>query len=470
MSNPLKEFAREHAPGLFGSLRSAKDRVAIEWRVLRHLRARDLVRLVAPRRDLWRRELPVQRVRRHRVAGTPATWLAGAGSASAEGGHAWWLGPAAWAAGPLAALRSGYPADAGLKIVKSPGDVASGRYLTGAQHSRLQREAAHGHPQLLLAQIVLHLEGVGPRPYDLLELEGDDGVHVAYVSQDVGGRAPDAAAWRTGMARLRALADRDLLSIAAPDGFAHGDFREPDCNGNAFLDAGGTFRYVDFQNFLLGDYASYLDGLATAAAETSHFGDRSMLRGGRYLYQTVPGLDRPAKRDVANRLPVLHRLLDEAGCDLTGRHVLDIGCNIGMMLAAYLRAGAAWCHGWDMPHVVPHTERLLLGTGCTRFSLTGAMLAPERDLGADLPPFVRDGARPVVSFLALRGHVGWLPALTTLPWTHLIYEGHEGEDEAASRTHLGELTARTGARVASMATYRDGDSEPRVMAVVTRAA
>lgn len=464
----FKEFARNAFPGPFRALRDAKDRVVIEWRVLRHMSPQDIRRLVAPRRDLWRTDLPVQQVRRVKVAARLPEALLTMTPPPAQGGHAVYLSPEQWTASALRDLRRDYPGDAGIKVLRGVGTVADGQYLHGEHHSRVQRMALHGHAQLQLVAATLTIEGLGPRPYDLLEIEAEDGVHVAYVGRHVQGTVPTTAEWHRGMAALAALGARDLLSVAAPDGMANDDFREPDCNGNAFVDGDGNFLYVDFQNFLLGDYTTFLTELALAAAESSHFGDKSVIRGGRYLYQTVPGLDLPAKRSVGNRVVVLRELLRRADCDLTGRRVLDIGCNIGMMLASYLRMGASWCHGWDMPHVVPHTERLLLATGCTRFSLTGALLESDRPLRDDLPAFVRDGGPLVISYLAVRGHLGWLDALTTLPWTHMIYEGHEGEDEATTRGHIADLAKRVPCRLAALASYRDGDSDPRMVGIVVR--
>jgi hypothetical protein len=270
------------------------------------------------------------------------------------------------------------------------------------------------------------------------------------------------------MNTLRALQSKGLLGVVVPGGFSHDDFRQPDCSGNAFMDDEGKFQYVDFQNFVLQGYAQFLDGIVMQAAERSHFGDKSLLRGGRYLYQSVPGVDRPAKRDIAPRLEVLRQMLTDVGVTLEGRTVVDVGCNIGMMVGSYLREGAAWCHGWDMPAIVPHTERVLQGTGCTRFSLTGGMLNPDRDLVADLPTWLKDGRNLVVSYLAVHGHIGWLQGLEHLPWDTMIYESHEGESQEMARGFIAKLGERIPCRILAMTTYRDGDSDPRVLAVIKR--
>ncbi len=462
----MKEELREKFPGLYSLMRPVKQRVEIEWRTLRYFRVKDLTRWLWPNKDLWQSELPIQQVRRYPVSGTFDSVLASV--ATADGGHARYLSPAAWRTSGLAGLRKHFPPDAGLKLVRQVGDFATGEYLSGTEHAHLQRKFLHGHPKLLLVANTLYLEGLGPRLYDVIEVALDDGIHVGYVSRHVGGRAPTSAEWQRGIAALKALQNKDLLSVVIPGGFSHLDFREPDCSGNAFVDSEGRFQYVDFQNFVLSGYAGFLDTIVMNAAERSHFGDKSILRGGRYLYQTVPGVDRPAKRDIAPRLETMRKIFAEAGLDLRGRSVFDIGCNIGMMIGSYLREGAAWCHGFDMPEIVPHTERVLLGTGCSRFSLTGGMLRPDRDLLADVPPWLKDGRTMVLSYLAVHGHIGWLNGLDALPWDTMIYEGHEGESEEMARGFIATLNEKIPCRVVTMTTYRDGDSDPRVLAIIER--
>jgi hypothetical protein len=160
--------------------------------------------------------------------------------------------------------------------------------------------------------------------------------------------------------------------------------------------------------------------------------------------------------------------MDEAGVSVEDRLVLDVGCNVGMMLAQYLALGARWCHGWDRAFVTPHTERLLHALGCTRFSLTGGDITAAQPLDADVPEFLRpalDGC--VVSYLAVRGHLGWLDALARLPWSFLIYEGHEHDTAADFANYMTQLRQLTPCRVAATGTYRDGDSEERTVAIIS---
>jgi hypothetical protein len=179
---------------------------------------------------------------------------------------------------------------AGLKLVRNPGSPATGEYLHGPQHSALQRHLLHDHPRLTLVANLLHLEDLGPRLYDLIELETAGRAWTGYVVRHVDGRPPTPAEHDAGLRRLRALEARGVLEPLLPGGWSHEDLASVDCHGNALIDsATGSFAYVDFQSFRLTGYAAYLDALAVAATEATHFGDESLLRGGRYLLHRLRG-------------------------------------------------------------------------------------------------------------------------------------------------------------------------------------
>ena len=259
------------------------------------------------------------------------------------------------------------------------------------------------------------------------------------------------------------------MKVILPAGFDDPEFHRPDCSGNAFVTCNGQFRYVDFQNFSLTGYGDYLRAVALDAAEASHFGDKSILRGGRYLYQSVPGLNLPGKRNIEVRTQVLTKLLEHAGVSVKDRLVLDVGCNVGMMMGQYLKLGALWCHGWDHEVVVPHTERLLFALGCTRFSTSGGVIAKTLRLQDALAPQLKphlDGC--AISYLAIRGHIDWLDALAEIPWAFMIYEGHEGESTPDSLQYLDDFEQRVPFRIAAQGEYADGDSEPRTVAILIR--
>lgn len=470
-----KEQLRDRAPWAYRLLRAVYVRTLIEYKVLRQLRPSRLLTALSGRREAWQAVLPLQRVLRVEVPGS-TRWegdleatLREWGLGAETGGHAVYLSPAAWQRSPLAALAQRYPADAGLKLMRNPGGIAEGEYVHGDGHSTLHVRALYGHRHLTLVANYFAQAGLGVRLYDLLEVSLGGVSRVAYVVQHApGGEVPPAECER-GIARLAELVRGGELEVIAPGGLAHHDFTCPTCNGNARLGSDGRFRYVDIQNFTLTRYERYLRRTAETAAEATHFGDKSVLRGGAYLYQAVPGLDMPAKRDPARRIPVLTRLLAEAGGSIEDRVVLDVGCNIGMMIGQYLSLGARWCHGWDRATVAPHTDKVLSALGCTRYSVTGGDITRDKDLAADLSPHVRGMLdRCIISYLAVRLHLGWLDALATLPWQYLMYEGHEGEDVARTRQFLTEFQGQVPCEITGIAEYQDGDSDPRVVAVLKR--
>ena len=470
----LKQLVRTRFPRLFGMARRLLDRFNIERRVLRQVGVRSLLASAVGRRVPWQGVLPRQRPQRFTIETTEPVqvddiedYFRGLELKLESGGHTIYLPPSMLSRPEFRELARSYPPGIGLKIMRNKGGIDSTHYLHGAHHSRLQVRITYGHRHLTLVANLLYAHGVGPRLYDLVELELGGVVWTAYVLEHIEGTEPSMTQCEEGISTLRAMEARRLFSVIAPLGFDHGDFQCPSCNGNALVDAQGRFKYIDFQNFVLEKYADYLRTLAKEAADASHFGDRSLLRGGTYLYQSIPGVGLPAKRDVARRNAVIGDLLCKAKVDLRGRVVLDVGCNVGMMMAEYLGMGAGWCHGWDRPDVVAHTDRLLLALGCTRFSTTGAELTAERRLLEDIPEFLRprlDGC--VISYLAVRGHLGWLEALRSLPWEVMIYEGHEGETQRELIEHVEQLRALLDIELLQVESYEDGDSEPRFVALL----
>jgi hypothetical protein len=140
-----------------------------------------------------------------------------------------------------------------------------------------------------------------------------------------------------------------------------------------------------------------------------------------------------------------------------------------MMMSEYLRMGARWTHGWDRPHVVVHTEKLLLALGCTRFSTSGADISESYDLRNDIPDFLIPGLEGcVVSYLAIRGHISWLKSLHTIPWSIMLYEGHESETRDDFDRYIRELNQDSKFEVAAVDDYVDGDSDRRTLAVLRR--
>lgn len=473
----VRGWVSVHFPEPYFFLGKLRDQFSSEYRVAKRIGIKHLLEKAIGSPPTWQEVLPVQTVRRIQIPDLNLTNLdsflsdlKNAGLAYGTGGHAVYLPPDTIENTPFRELSNYYPANTGLKIVKHPGGISESVYVyKGEGESRLHLKLIHNLRHLTLVANLLHTNGVGARLHDLVELECNKNLWTAFVVEHVAKPVTSTTVCENGIKTIRDLERRNLVKVILPAGFDDPEFQAPDCSGNAFMTVEGEFRYIDFQNFSLTGYGSFLKSVALEAAEASHFGDKSILRGGRYLYQSVPGVNLPGKRNVEKRVAVLVDLMNTAGVSVQNRLVLDVGCNVGMMMAQYLKLGALWCHGWDQEAVVPHTEKLLYALGCTRFSSTGGVITQSIDLQGHLPSHLKPHLNGcVISYLAIRGHINWLDALTEIPWAFMIYEGHEGESTEQSLRYIEELKQRVPFRIAAQSEYADGDSEPRTVAILIR--
>lgn len=392
----------------------------------------------------------------------------------AEGGDSIYLPPETWKATSLAFLTDRYPADAGVKIAKQPGNCESQYVTPKIGRSVVARKLTFSHRLQTLTFNFLHLQGIAPRLYDLLQItDGTGKIWTAYVVEHIAGEPLRPGDVEQVVDELKSLESRRLIKLVSGVGWGGIDFEPPNCNGNLMRGAGANrLAYVDVHNFILDRYQDHLGELAAKVASDSHFGSRSLLLGGfagSFLYQEIPGIDYPAKRSPRVRMKAWDKVLAGAGVSIEGRPVFDVGCNLGLMGAEYLRRGAHWLHGWDQPSVVEAARSVLLSIGCTRFSLTGGHLSQATDFTASLPDHLRSsGNEAVLSYLAIRGHIGWPPALSDLPWRYMLYEGHQ-EDHPVER-YVSELNQRIPVRLLATSRIVDGVSAPREIALLEREA
>ena len=479
-SHSLRGWLSVHTPRAYRLASRTLDQMLIEYRLVRRVGVGQILGKNLKKGNHWKEVLPIQTPQRFDIDldldndDGWAHYLDSIGVKYFAGGHTIYIPPDSARHTTFEKLLRNYPATAGIKLIKSRGGVDEGRYLRDGYgvapgESMLLRGFVYDHRRLTLVANLLYSQGLGPRLFDLVEIQCGEDTFTAYIVEHVDGNAPSMDQCRAGLDRIAELENQGFLKINLPDGLADEDFEPPTCNGNALLTPNGEFRYIDFQNFLLVNYEKYLEKIAVKATEESHFGDRSLLRGGSYLYQSIPGVRLPSRRRIEDRVGPLTELLNSAGVSVERRLVLDFGCNIGMMMGQYLKLGAAWCHGWDRAVVTPHTERMLLALGCTRFSVTGCDIEASRAVESDLPEFLDpllNGS--VISYLAVRGHLGWLDALGRIPWKFLIYEGHEDETQDQFESFMSELKQRVRFKVAGLRDYRDGDSDPRTLAILVR--
>jgi hypothetical protein len=352
----------------------------------------------------------------------------------------------------LAATGAPYPPTAGLRVV-----------AFAPEGDRTAIDAARG---AVVAGGLLHARGIGPRIHDLITpgTAPDERARpacAAFVVEDAGADEAGADERTRLVAALRAIVDAgELVPVderwTEPSSFRSG----PE----------GPASFVAFEALREPAPRAYVRSLLEQGArEDLHFGRELALRGGRYLYQSVPSIGAAGRRDSLGRWRVISAALAACGMRTDGRLVLDIGCNAGMMLGAALGDGAAWGLGWDRPAVVPHARELLSGMGYTRFDLTGADLGPGYPLLADVPerltPLLGGS---IVLYLAVHHHIGFARALGAFDWSVMVFEGAETDAVDTLEQTLAPLRELCDFEVAWAQDFRDSETDARPVAILRR--
>jgi hypothetical protein len=468
----IKGWLSVHLPRFYSCLIKAADQVMIEFKLVRRVGLGVLIRRAFGVADYWQKFLPLQTIQRIALSGVSFTsadelmsYLRSIGVDYVWGGHTVYIPPCSIERSAFRELLNHYPPGFGIKISRNPGGVNRSTYFfwpkrkgASLMHSRL----IYDHRHLSLVANLLYVEGLGPRLYDLIELQCDDQVWTAYIIEHVRGRVPSLSECNFGLKRLRKLEEGGLIKINAPDGYSDEDFQPPTCNGNAFVSEVGQFHYIDFQNFFFPNYESYLKSLVQRAVQILRSDDPLLLRPN--LTDFAASLSSPAEDKADRGKFLLADLLESNRVPVKGKLVLNINCGSGMAMAEYLSLGARWCHGWDEAGILRYTEKLLLALGCTRFSLTNSDEDCHQEIKSKLPEFLHPHLNGcIVSYNDADGDLGWLCAISQIPMSFLIYEASGGFELSFKR-----LKAKLGFEVIALASQNYGRGSGRSMAILAR--
>jgi len=366
-------------------------------------------------------------------------------------------------------LRSNYPHQVGLKILKSFEPPETAKYVS----QKYTKHPSHPFwdmtiPQLIRVANYLYQRKIGPRVYDVTYIKTPTQELTGFVIQHIDSKGlQDGDCTRFVGQLTEVLGENDIIP-AIQSWQTHVDFSPPDCNGNLIRSADDDrLYYVDFQTFIFRNETHYLKKIAAQHKKTLHFGTEAALLGGRFLYQSIPGIDQ-GRRDTGRRWTIIKELLDTAGVDLRDAAVFDVCCNAGMMLYHSLVEGAYWGVGWDLPEVAEVARELQSALGMTRVEIVGKQISDDTDFMKDLPPHVASKSNCILFYLAAKKHIGFPKGVGELPWTTMIYEGHEKEDFDTTRELLAQVPWLRDATIRGMTTNTAELGEIRTIAVLTR--
>ena len=112
---------------------------------------------------------------------------------------------------------------------------------------------------------------------------------------------------------------------------------------------------------------------------------------------------------------------------------------------------------------------MLQAIGCTRFSVTGGDIMQHPRPEDDLPQFLHSHLNGcAISYLAVHNWIGWVEMFGRLPWSFIVFEGHENDTDEHNQQSFDVLRKMTRFEVAEYGQAQDGDSESRAIAILIR--
>lgn len=181
-------------------------------------------------------------------------------------------------------------------------------------------------------------------------------------------------------------------------------------------------QYLDFGGFSI-HWNEYKEKLIKEIVDITHFG--KSYNGGKASYQSISSWDLDGKRKTEYRIEKM-ALKD---INFTDKLVLDVGCNLGLMLHYALSKGAKELAGYDLPDIVKVAKEFANFEGVFGLNFYGQDLTKE-------PPKER---ADIVFYLAVSDYLGFPQWLSDLTKELCIYEGHADDNYQETEEKLKRL-------------------------------
>ncbi len=372
-------------------------------------------------------------------------------------------------------IAHNYPPKTGLKIIKKFGEPNKVKYANVDLMPKSSRVAIAQLPtpieQVALVNYMADLNFF-PYCYDMVRLKlSKKCVCTAYIVEHIEGGQATKDECEMFLRKLQRELEKKDIGLILPNWKNHLDFRCPDANANLIKDRySSELRYVDFQNFFFVNKDGLLRKKLREACKGTHYGESMLIMGGRHLYQSVPGFSKLSKRKTDERFNTIVAMLQSQNISFEERVVIDIGCNLGMLLAKCLSIGARWGIGFDRPEVIKHSRSILSLIGCSRISLFPVELDENTNIDEYLPEWLQKSQldQTVIFYLAVRRELGFIKALKNLSWSVMVYEGHQNETIEETKGYLEDFANNVKAKLVMCQMYQDGTTTPRSLALLRR--
>jgi hypothetical protein len=182
-------------------------------------------------------------------------------------------------------------------------------------------------------------------------------------------------------------------------------------------------KYIDYGGFKCINEEAYKQKLIAKIDQVTHFG--KSYKGRRASYQSIPewGVDGKRKTDYrVDKMGLQHIVF-------TNKSILDVGCNLGMMLHYSRSKGATKFTGYDLPNIIEVAREF------ANYQKVFNIDFYAQDLRQEPPKEKAD----IVFFLAMNQYLGFPKWLGELTNEICFFEGHADEQASTTEQQLKQL-------------------------------